>query len=62
LVQYRINQAKIEKHDKNKVVAQVTLLDKDDETLPIALYDNRVLYMMQQMDYDTSTSPSLCDG
>ena len=44
------------------MAAQVTLLDRDDETLPIALYDNRVLYMMQQMDYDTSTGPSLCDG
>jgi hypothetical protein len=62
LVQYRINQVKIEKHDKNKVAAQVTLLDRDDETLPISLYDNRVLYMMQQMGYDTSTGPSLCDG
>ena len=44
------------------MAAQVTILDRDDETLPIALYDNRVLYMMQQMDYDTSTGPSLCDG
>jgi hypothetical protein len=44
------------------VVARVTLLDRDDETLPISLYDNRVLYMMQQMGYDTSTGPSLCDG
>ena len=33
-----------------------------DEIFPITLYGNRVLYMMQQMGYDTSTGPSLCEG
>jgi len=47
---------------KNKMAAQITLLNRDDEILPITLYGNRVLYMMQQMGYDTSTGPSLCEG
>ena len=44
------------------MAAQITLLNRDDEILPITLYGNRVLYMMQQMGYDTSTDPSLCEG
>ena len=43
-------------------MAQITLSNKDDNSLPISLYDNRVLYMMQRMKYDISTGPSLCDG
>ena len=59
-MQYKIERAKIEQLNKNKTAAQVTLLNRDDETLPISLYDNKVLYMMQRMGYDTSTGPSLC--
>ena len=62
LVQNKIKQAQIERDNKSKLVTQVTLLNKDDKTLPISLYDNKVLYIMQQMGYDISTGPSLCDG
>jgi hypothetical protein len=36
-----------ERHNKDDVVAHVTLFDRDDKTLPIPLYDDNVLYMMQ---------------
>jgi hypothetical protein len=61
-VQYKIKQAKIEMDNKSKMVAQVTLLNRDDKTLPISLYDNKVLYIMQHMGYDISTGHSLCNG
>jgi len=47
LVQYKIKQAKIEMNNKSKMAAQGTLLNRDDKTLPISLYDNKVLYTMQ---------------
>ena len=53
LVQHKIEQDKEEPHEcenKNKNVVHITLENKDDESLPISLYDNRVLYMMQKMD------------
>jgi hypothetical protein len=63
LVQYKIKQAQTERDNKNnKMAAQVTFLNRDDKALPISLYDNKVLYIMQQMGYDISTGPSLCDG
>ena len=66
LVQHKIEQAKKDSHYQNRNkrshVAQITLSNKDDNSLPISLYDNRVLYMMQKVRYDTSTGPSLCDG
>src|SRR4051812_3815112 len=51
LVQRKIELAKKShryKKNKNNHVAQITLSNKDDESLPISLYDNRVLYMMQK--------------
>ena len=68
LVQYRIKQSQKEPRrsnvgeSENKNITQISMLNKDDESLPISLYDNRVLYMMQQMGYDIVTGPSLCDG
>ena len=68
LVQYRIKKSQKEpRHSnigesENKNITQISMLNKDDESLPISLYDNRVLYMMQQMGYDIATGPSLCDG
>ena len=65
LVQHKIEQDKEKSHEcknKNKNVVHITLENKDDESLPISLYDNRVLYMMQKMGYDTLTGPSVCDG
>lgn len=44
------------------MATQVTFLNRDDKALPISLYDNKVLYIMQQMGYDISTGPSLCDN
>ena len=68
LVQYRIKQSQKEPRgskvgeNENKNTTQISMFNKDDESLPISLYDNRVLYMMQQMGYDITTGPSLCDG
>jgi len=62
LVQYNIKQAQSERDVKIKGSTQITLLNKDDQTLPISLYDDKILYIMQQMGYDISTGPSLCDG
>jgi hypothetical protein len=62
LVQQKIKEANDARHDKNDVVAHVTLFDRDDKTLPISLHDDNVLYMMQHMCYDISTGPLLCDG
>jgi hypothetical protein len=62
LVQQKIKEANDARHNKDDVVAHVILFDRDNKTLPISLYDGTVLYMMQQMGYDISTSPSLCDG
>jgi hypothetical protein len=61
-VQYKIKQAQIERDDKTKMSTHVILLNRDDQTLPISLYDDKVLYIMQQMGYDISTGPSLCNG
>jgi hypothetical protein len=44
------------------MLLHVTLFDRDDKTLHISLYDDNVLYMMQQMGDDISTGPSLCDS
>jgi hypothetical protein len=62
LVQRKIKQAQIERDNKSKMATQITLLNRDDQTLAISLYDDKVLYIMQQMGYDISTGPSLCDG
>ena len=68
LVQYRIKQSQKDPRgtsaigNKNKNVTHISMLNKDDESLPISLYDNKVFYMMQQMGYDVATGPSLCDG
>lgn len=65
LVQHKIEQDKDESpnwENKNNNVVHISLQNKDDDSLPIALYDNRVLYMMQKMGYDTLSGPSLCDG
>jgi hypothetical protein len=68
LVQYRIKQSRKEplgsstSGTKSKNVTNISTLNKDDESLPISLYDNKVLYMMQQMGYDVAAGPSLCDG
>ena len=43
-------------------MVHISLQNKDDDSLPIAFYDNRVLYMMQKMGYDTLSGPCLCDG
>jgi hypothetical protein len=52
LVQYKIKQAQIERDNKSKMATQVTLLIDMTKALPIYLYDNKVLYIMQQMGYD----------
>jgi hypothetical protein len=63
LVQHKIKPTQIERGNKNnKMATQVTFLNRDDKALPISLYDNKVLYIMQQMGYDISTGPSLCDS
>jgi hypothetical protein len=62
LVQQKIKEANDERQNKDDVVAHITLFDRDDKTLPISLYVDNVLDMMQQMGYDISTGPSLCDG
>jgi hypothetical protein len=62
LVQHNIKQAQLDRLNKSKAVTPITLFNKDDKALPISLYDDKVLYMMQQMGYDTSTGPSLCEG
>ena len=68
LVQYRIKQSQkasrgsSTSENKNKNVTQISVFNRDDESLPISLYDNKVLYMMQQMGYDVAAGPSLCDG
>ncbi len=68
LVEHKIKHAQTELQkfstgkNKNKMTAHVTLSNKDDDSLPISLYNPKVLYMMQQMGYDTLTGPSLCDG
>jgi hypothetical protein len=62
LVQRKIKEANDKHLNEDDVVAHVTLFDMDDKALPIPLYDDNVLYMMQQMGYDISTAPSLCDG
>jgi hypothetical protein len=51
-VQYKIKQAQIERDNKSKMATQVTLLIDMTKALPISLYDNKVLYVMQQMGYD----------
>ena len=61
-MQYKIKQAQVERDEKTKMATHVTLLNRDDQTLPISLYDDKVLYIMQQMGYDISTGPSLCNG
>jgi hypothetical protein len=62
LVQWKIKEANDERHNKDDVVAHVTLFERDNKTLSISLYDDNVLYTMQHMGYDISTDPSLCDG
>ena len=68
LVQYRIQQSQKDprgssaNENKNKNITHISAFNRDDESLPISLYDNKVLYMMQQMGYDVATGPSLCDG
>jgi hypothetical protein len=62
LVQQKIKETNDVRHNKADVVAHVTLFDRDNKTLPISLYDNNVLYMMQQMGYDISIGMSLYDG
>jgi hypothetical protein len=47
LVQQKIKEANDTRHNENDVVAHVTLFDRDNKTLPISLYDDNVLYMMQ---------------
>jgi hypothetical protein len=46
LVQRKIKEANDARHNKDDVVAHVTLFDRDNKTLPISLYDDNVLYMM----------------
>jgi hypothetical protein len=62
LVEQKIKEANVARHHEDDVVANVTLFDRDDKTLHISLYYDNVLYMMQQMGYDISTGPSICDG
>jgi hypothetical protein len=62
LVQQKIKEANDTQHNKDDVVAHVTLFDMDNKIVPISLYDDNVLYMMQQMGYDISIGLSLCDG
>jgi hypothetical protein len=57
LVQQKIKEANDKRHNEDDV-AHVTLFDRDDKTLPISLYDDNVLCMMQQMEYNISTGPS----
>jgi hypothetical protein len=62
LVQQKIKEANDAQHNKDDVIAHVTLFDMDNKIVPISLYDDNVLYMMQQMGYDISIGLSLCDG
>jgi hypothetical protein len=62
LVQRKIKEANDAQCNKDDVVAHVTLFNRDNKTLPISLYDDTVLYMMQQMGYDISTGSSFCEG